>query len=190
MKKFISIIVVATLVIFGFMVHSVKANGSAFVVPSSTTATSSVVYMTPGTATTTYYFDSQIGTNQAVDSAVLQTQFTGSSTASSVNIALEYSHGVAGTDCTATPTACDWYQDRLSAGATTTQTISLNQATTYTLSMSSTTPGGVAGNSSRTFRVMKIDFPTRYVRAVYTMPAGSQNGAIWGGFVGKREVTN
>lgn len=159
--------------------------------PTSQTAsaTTSPVYMTPGTATSTIYMDSFAqGGSQIWDAVVLLEQFTASSTNSVLNTTIEYSDGVAGVDCTATPTACDWYVNNTIAmtNASTSQpyVLSSNSLNTYTWKYASTTQGGAAGveTANRGFKAITVPTPARYVRAIFTL-AGTTNGAVWGKLV-------
>ena len=163
-----------------------RANPSYFY-GSNGTATTTVTYMTPGTATTTDVLKVQAVGTSAADNAALLVQFTGSSTLSTLNIALEYSNDTVN-DCAATPTACDWYGDATMFGATTTQAVSLNPLHSYTLQFASTTVGGAAGTATRTTRVLRLETPTMWVRAVATVPIGSTNGAVWLRFIGRKQV--
>lgn len=173
---------------------TVKANPSFFVRQNNgttTTASTTVTYMTAGTATTTKYFDAGVAGAQAVDNAVFLTQLTGSSTGAVLNVAFEYAMPTSGADCIATPTACDWYADALFANtnASSTQKYSINNANAFALTFASTTQGGAAGRGDgRILRAVTVPTPTRYVRAVMTLPSGSTNGAVWGEFTGKRQA--
>lgn len=180
--KYVSLgaIVVAILVIaFGFLAVA-KANPSFFMRQNNgttTTATTSVVYMSPGAATTTYSFDAGAGAAGSTDGAVFTVQLIGSSTATTLNIAFEYSQD-----------NVNWYNDRLITSASTTQTFNLNSPNIYQWSFSSTSvQGGVAGITTTNRRIITVPTPTRYVRAVLTLPAGSLNGSVWGEFIGKRQ---
>src|SRR3990167_6247184 len=104
----VSALILAIIVMFG--VSFVQANTSFFIRQNNgtgTTATTSVSYMTVGTATTTYYLDSQANGNPfGADSATLLWQFTASSTNSTQDMYLEYAQSG---DCINAPTSCDWY---------------------------------------------------------------------------------
>lgn len=191
----ISYLVIAALVLFAALssAYIVKANPSFFVRQNNgvgTTATTSVTYMSPGVATTTKYLDAGVaGVGTAVDSAVLLEQMTGSSTAALLNTTFEYAV-YSGTDCVANPTACDWFALELSDQATTTpeQNITTNQ--TYKLNFASSTQGGALGaGDGRVLKAISVRTPTRYVRAILTLPIGSTNAAVWAEFVGKRQMT-
>lgn len=141
-------------------------------------STTSVTYMKPGTGTSTATcIMSNAGEGTEVfDTAVLLLQFTGSSTASTLSITPEWSQD-----------GIDWYPviDKL---ATTTTPIGGNTAFSYTVGFASTTPGGQAGTSSVFTRAYELPVHTKRVRAVITMPAGSQNGAVWANIVGKTQI--
>ncbi len=161
--------------------------------PTSQTAsaTTSPTFMTPGTATTTVYLDSFAGntSSQQYDAVSLLTQFYGSSTAAVLNMTVEYSDGVAGVDCTATPGVCDWYQDATieMTNASTSQPypITANALNTYSWTFASTTQGGAAGvgTSNRALKAINIPVTSRYVRVFYTLGIGGTNGAVWGKLV-------
>lgn len=152
-----------------------RANGLAC---GSLTATTSVSYMTAGTATTTYTFDTGCATAGSADSAVFVAQLTGSSTATILTTSFEYSQD-----------GVDWYSDSLSQGATTTSAQALTPARTYTLAFASTTVGGLGGvGNGRVYRAITVPTPTRYVRAIQSLTPASTNGAVWGEFVSKRQA--
>jgi len=159
--------------------YTVSANPAFFPVgAASAAATSSPVYMTPGTATTTVTQAAYAnGNNTGLNSASLLLQFTGSSTASSINVAFEYSED-----------NVDWYRDSLLGNiSTTSNNASLAVPNNYLLPFASTTVGGVIGTASRTTRIITVETPAQYVRAVITMPVGSQNGAVWAKFLPVKE---
>lgn len=192
-KKYIGIGAISALMFltaFGVF-YTARANPSFFYrSTSASVATTTLTYITPGLATTTEIYDTGAGTAGSIDTAILAVQFTGSSSPLSIlNIALEYSQGGDGLDCKTTPDSCDWYADRFSAGATSTQTISLNTPTTYTITFaSSSSQGGLGTASKRNLRILEVKTPARYVRAVFSVPPGSLNGAVWKEFIGKREA--
>lgn len=163
-----------------------KANPSYFADGVSTAAaTSTVTYMTPGTATTTtFVYDAYAdGNNEKADAATLGIQFTGSSTASSIKIDFEYAFNNSLANCQTTPTACDWYKDSLLGtnavvGTTTNGTLGI-VPNSYQLSFSSSTINGAAGSSTIATRLITLPTVARYIRAVISMPIGSLNGAVW-----------
>lgn len=195
MKK-ISFLIALCLAVFAtaFTLFRVaKANPSFFIGGQATaSATTTLTYMTPGTATTTL---PQPATNSGnatgINTATLLVQFTGSSTASTINIAFEYANSDSGVDCSVTQSACDWYRDSLmgynAVVSTTTNTVSLGPTNVYSLPFASTSVGGAGGISSRTTRIINVQTPAQYVRAVITMPAGSLNGAVYAKFLPVKE---
>jgi hypothetical protein len=189
MKKYLF-----ALIVLGLGFASVAYANPLFFVSSAqtATATSTLTFMTPGTATTTLYFDSSVGApGKAVDKAVLLTQLTASSTNTKLNIGVEYSNGVAGTDCTLVPTACDWYADEQqnSVTATTSQAYQIGTPITYSWTYASTTQGGAAvGNSNIGLKVITLPMPTRYTRVFYSLGIGGTNGAVWGQIIPQRQT--
>jgi hypothetical protein len=170
-------------IVSSFGVAKINANPSYFALSSSTsTATTTPAYMTPGTATSTLSFDSQVGIAQSVDSAILAIQFTGSSTESTLFTQLEYSQN-----------GIDWFLDRQYANGTSSQVFNLNQQNIYSFKVGTTTTGGLPGAPSiatTTTAVINVRTPMRYVRAVFTLPQVTErfNGAVWAQFIGKREA--
>ena len=116
MKKYIitSALVLTLVLFFGYQV---KANPSYFTRYQMASATSTLTYMTAGTATTTLTFDTGVGAAGGADSAILNVQFTASSTSSVLNINYEYSQD-----------NIDWYYSDLSDQATTTPVQNITHA--------------------------------------------------------------
>lgn len=173
------------------------------------TATTTIAWMTPGTATsTTIIYDSnQVrGLNQsnqgntwATDSAILKLQINASSTLTKFRIDLEYADGTeSDTNCATTPASCAWYRNTLDntmGYGTTTNPTSLNDPSYMTWQFASSTVGGVPpstglngynGTNNRDTRIINVSTPTRYVRAVISVTGA--NGGIWGWFIPKKEV--
>lgn len=196
MKK-IYIIISVLIIGLGIFTLTVKAN-PLFFPPTvqSASATTTLTYMTAGTATTTLVFDTynaSSGVFTPTLSDALLIQFTGSSTGSLLKINLEYSHGYNGVECVSNPTGCDWYEDPAPSGsgyATTTKPFDLGQVNQFSLAYASSTPtlGGIGATSiNPAKRILSVKSPTRYVRAIFTLPVGSTNGAIWAQFVPLKE---
>lgn len=181
-RKFIFGVIASGALLFGAQIAF--ANPSFFAPFAKTsTATSSPAYLTAGTATSTIVYDSfnLNGTNQsapsdplAADTAVLAVQFTASSTASILGIAIERSDD-----------GVDWYQDNLSTFATTSPQASLQVPMTYSWGFSSSTINGVLNTSSRVGKVITVPTPTRYTRAVLTMTGAA--GAVWAEWIPKKQ---
>lgn len=168
------------------MVGVVHANPSYFAPQAKTAlATTSPAYILPGTATSTVTYDSfnTDGTNEssgpqnpiAANSATLLVQFTASSTSSVLNVAIERSDD-----------GIDWYQDNLSALATTTPAQNIGVPTSYTWTYATSTIGGVVNPTNRLGKSLFIQTPTRYTRAVFT--AVGANSAVWAQFVPTKEA--
>lgn len=162
-------------------------------ITSNVTATSTIAYMTGGTATTTYVYDSYGNSSDqnAIDKAALLVQFTASSTASKLNWTYEFSTGVNGVDCAATPTACDWYADTfaLAVNATNTQQYNFtgNNSGVWTFASSSQGGATISASSNRALKVLWVPTPTRYTRVVFTVPAGATNAGVWATFAAQKQ---
>lgn len=160
------------------------------------TATTTIAWQTPGTATsTTLVYDAfeQAGLNQTdsgntnlPDYAIMLWQVNASSTTSVFTAKLEFAEDTPGTNCKTAPTACDWYGDKVSVTATTTNPIDISQMVTYQWAFASSTIGGIGqatgltgynGTNNRSTRAVKIPTPTRYTRAV--LYVSGTNGGQW-----------
>lgn len=172
--KTLSFSAIAALVFLaGFaLFYTAKANPSFFIRTSTNTgfASTTVVYQSAGLATTTLIMDTGVGGAQGADSAVLLQQFIGSTTAATQKTTIEYAQGGAGINCATSPTQCDWY-------------LGLATSTTATGIQS----GGIGGLSSTTLTSITVPTPTRYVRAVFSIPAGGVSGAIYAELAAKRQ---
>lgn len=177
MKKiYISSILIVTVLVFAGT-KIVKANPSYFY-QSTGNATTTVTYMSAGTATTTATLDSYTGTFQTFDSAALAVLFTGSSTASVINIAIERSQD-----------GNDWFADTYTLGASSSpSSVGLNTINSFSLTFASTTVGGAGGTSATITRIIDVPTPTRYTRSVITVPAGSPKGAVFQKWIAKRQT--
>lgn len=181
--------VTLSLVVF-FTARKTEANPLGFSCPSySNTATTSPVYMTPGTATSTVVFDTYCinGTNQpntgntfASNGATLFLQFNASSTFSTLNTTVEYSQD-----------NIDWYQDNYLTNATTSMPFEIASSTKYEWVYASSTLNGVTPNDGRINKMLRLYTPTRYLRVVNSLAstsgAGIKNGAVWTAIVPFKE---
>lgn len=184
MKKFIAIIAVALLLIIGgyVSVNTVKANPIfAPITVQTATATTTVNYLTPGTATTTLTMDTySSGNPRLAFGASLLLQFAGSSTASILNTNIQYSQD-----------SVDWYQDGGSYTqnfASTSKPFDIGQVHVITYGYTAQDASLRAAINATSTRALHISTPTRYVRAIFTLPIGSGNGAIWAQMVPVKEV--
>lgn len=143
-----------------------KANPIIFPAAQSTaSATSSVTYMTPGTATTTLTFDSYASSiNLGQNDVTLLVQATGSSTSAIINTSIEYSQD-----------GIDWYQNNLSPLATTTQTLPIATPNSYTWTLTTARQG----------KAILLEAPVRYVRATFTNTGA--NASFWASFQPRRD---
>ncbi len=166
MKKLIIIGVFALAILSGYKI--VSANSSYFV-PSTyltTTATTTRTQLFPGTATTTFAYDTYSGgIAQPADTATLLLQQTASSAPALLSVTFEYSQD-----------GVDWYGDSLDI-ATTSIFVSMAQNTTYQWQSSSTAVQKKA---------ITVKTPTRYVRALFS--ASNATTSVWAQIVPKREV--
>jgi len=178
-----ALFLVAIAVILGSHQGIAEANPSQFVESKSTAATTTLTYMTAGTATTTVVFDTSDG-GFPTESAILLVNRTASSTGSQTKIQFEFSMGASGTDCAVAGANCDWYSDHVSYDAlnSTTTAPFFTTGNSLTWQFASSTPGGTL---TRDAMAIKIETPTRYVHAILTVPIGALNSAIWTEFVGK-----
>lgn len=156
------------------------------------TATTTIEYMTPGTATTTLTFDTSL-INQAdtgvrntntLTSLTLATQFTASSTVASVlKWRYEYSNDNE-----------DWYPESMLEGfisTTTPEIIGLKGYNEYKWITASSTCQ-VVTNGCRSHRLVNVPVATRYVRVLFYMsgsPASHNNGGIWAELVPIKEMS-
>lgn len=173
---------------------------------ASSTSTSTPSFMTAGTATTTVVYDAYNlgGTNQGssyspygTNSSGLLIQLNATNTSTTLGWRYEYSD-TTGTsiDCSATPTACDWYADNfygMTAASTTPPNVPIvvNTPTSYTWTFASSTSMCdstlSAASNNRGCKIVMVPTPTRWVRVVFTLPIGSSNGAVYAKFVPKKE---
>jgi len=161
-------------------VHRVAANPTQFAAAAKTqTATSTLSYMTPGTATTTLIHDAAEidGTNQTAANSVswtpaklsLMTQLTASSTVTRLCRRVMYSMD-----------RVDWFPAMMdtNANATTTNESLSSAETCFNFASSTESALGTLTVNRR-----YDEIPTsalRFTRVDYYLPIGSFNGAVWG----------
>lgn len=175
-----------------------SAMPDTFCLSTSSGATSSPAYMTPGTATTTLYAsggcaDSVYGAKQYA----LAVQFTGSSTASTLQVRQEFAQAPYGVNCIATPNACDWYAGTFSSmnnyGTTTISSTGIDMSVipVYSWKFASSTIAGLApaSNNNRDMKILTFPGLTQYTRFVFTMAqVANGNGAVYAQVIGKKEM--
>lgn len=187
MKKTLISIIAAFMAIFG-AAGTAFANPSGFATATSTAAaTTTLKYMTPGTATTTtpvydaYAQTTNGGFTTKADYAALLLQFTASSTNSTLNAAVEYSQD-----------GIDWYRNFLidpnQIGTTTVNaTFALLNPFSFSWKFaSSTTIKGVGyTNADQSTAALLIPTPLRYTRVVFAETGA--NGAVWASLIPIKE---
>lgn len=174
----ISAIVVAALVAMTIAAVPAHANPSQFVRAQTAPATTTLTYLTPGTATTTLAINGV--SNTAFDSAVVNFCLTASSTSSTINMGTEYSQD-----------GQTWYADEITVRATTTPaTLSATVPNTFSYTYASTTPGGAAtsATSNTGCKTVPLLTPEKYARVFFTVPVGATNGAVWAEIVAKQQA--
>lgn len=177
MLPFIASLAIVVALVGIYIINNAQANASAFITKASATATTTLSYMTPGTATSTLSFDALSGPSQtAFDSANLNICYNASSTASVLNTALEYS-----------PDGTTWFQNNLNALASTSPLATIQSAQSFAWPFASSTIGGqpVVPLLGYVCKTVEVRTPQRYVRAVFSITGA--NAGIWAQFVGKRE---
>lgn len=204
-RKVSSAIIIGLLVLgafVSFFPSILKANPLEFLVQNqgtlSVTATTSVSYMTPGTATTTSTvydtYANGAANTYATNNLALEIQFTASSTGSTLGWYYEYAQGNAAANCVSSPGSCDWYQDDnfTNVNATTTQTFPVTLTNKYTWLFASSSQGGgpILTTNQISNKIVTVQPVARYVRAVFFVPIGSTNVAVWSAFVGQKQSSN
>ena len=204
-RKMFSSVLAVLLIGAGFLFYSMgihakiaKATSLIFA-PSNcytASATSSPVYMTPGTATTT--LECSMGYDGRRE-AVLAIQINASSTATRFDILIEESMD-----------GQDWYPISMNQTASTTNPFSLTTRGTMTAKFASSTIGGnalgvstnrlgVSGTDNRNHYSATIPVRMRQVRSVVTLApydafpsqsttSPSQNAAVWQQIIPKVEI--
>lgn len=142
---------------------------------SSTLATYSIIRAGAATSTSQILNSYAAGTYGSLDSAVLFIQATATGTAPIVKWRYEYSQD-----------AIDWYSESIETTTNATTTVVSQTAKEYQWAWASTT-AGTANGTSTNFKMVNVPTPTRYVRAVFYLPAGSANVAIFNQWVSKNQ---
>jgi len=159
-----------------FALTGVASAASLYFSPGvySSTATTTPTFIGAGLGTSTLVYDTyNQGNNYATDKATLLMQLAASSTATVLNINLEYSQD-----------GIDWYKDNINYGATTTASVSLNTTANYSWTFASSTVGGIAvtaANGATSTKALIIPTPLRFVRTVFTMTGSA--GALWSSII-------
>lgn len=160
-----------------------SANPPVSMATSTASATSTRRYMTGGNSTSTLILDAGMDGSQFLGGSLsLLIQYDGSSTASVLNSAIQYSND-----------GIDWYYDsQMGTYANLTGSSSPSLANPMTIvfpfaTSSQDQVNSTMNNASSSTRIAKdINWPTRYVRAVFSQAPGA-NGAFWAQMIGKKE---
>lgn len=136
---------------------------SFFTVNKLTTATTTPVFMTPGTATTTYTFaagDSSFSPSRDADATYMFLQYNASTTASEVDWKYQFSND-----------NVDWFDED---GTTATNAITTTHAST------TITHKWIPNLTGFSRKVVAVPFfASNYKRVVFTTPIGTANGSLW-----------
>lgn len=189
-QKIIGVALVGILVLglyFVLQPRFAAANPSLFITALSNSSTSSPSFMSSGLGTTTTVFDAQAldGSNFAANSVSLLVQFAATNTpATTLNLDIQYSQD-----------GQDWYavnqgteanlQATTSDSIGNVQTISFLYASS-TIDRISATPLSL-GQFATSTRIVNLNMPTRYARAVIYMTGASGKGSVWTEWVAKKE---
>ena len=161
------------------------ARANPLIFPStskSAAATTTHSYLTAGTATTTHQYDAYSQPSGfALDRAMLLIQHSASSSASVLRTYIEYSQD-----------GQDWYQDggTIADGyASTTKPFYLSAVQSYDNQFASTTAGwrSPGNRAATTTRAILVKTYTRFIRAVFVAPVGSDPSGVWSEWVPVRQ---
>lgn len=168
-KWLFSLVVAIVITVFSIVALSAKAQPSSVVIQTTATATTTMSYMTPGTATTTYQFDSasyssgKVLNMQGIDSGSMMIQFAASSSAASLAYQFQYSNN-----------NIDWYGESSSFGTVSGSNNSLFEASSTITHI--WTPG-VTGTSTKLVTIPVA--AAQHERVVFSIPVGTANGAVY-----------
>lgn len=115
---------------------------------------------------------------------MLLEQFSGSSTNSVLNTDVQYSQD--GIDWYATSLA--WTTDVTGNSATTSPALGNVEKYSFAFASSTINEAAADSNFAKSDRVVMLPTPTRFIRAVFTLPTTSTNGAVWAEFVAKQQA--
>lgn len=165
---------------FFYLPQEARANQSTFCYGESTSAaTSSPNYMTPGTATTTLTTSTRCASRDVpLDSLVATLQLIASSSTSRINGGIEQSMD-----------GIEWYPASTNLQATTSPSYTLDSAGLFSLGFASSTPGGAIVPSYNNRITRLIDMPTNmpYARIWLANSIGAGRVAVWAQFIGQRQ---
>ncbi len=176
----IGVIFATTLLFFSLSQQKAFASPATVTFETTATATTTQSFMTPGTATSTFQFDSavalsgKVATMQAVDSGSMFIQFTASTSVSALAYQFQYSNN-----------GIDWYGESASFG-----TIGGINNTQFEASSTVThywNPGGSVASTTQKAVSVPI-LPAQHERVVFSIPIGTNNGSVYAEFNFKRNA--
>lgn len=132
---------------------------------SATTSTQLIATSTPTYTLTCDAYNLATGYSVGLSLNSASLAFQISATSSIINMNLQYSND-----------GIDWYDNEMVAQGTSIATTTITNPTGYTLT---------AGTSKK---IVRVDTPTRYVRAIFNGPAGQATTTIWAEFIPKQEI--
>ena len=173
MKKIISGI---SLIVIALTAGIAYANPSVFN-PAVVTAvaTTTVAYITPGTATTTLVLPSLQGSKN--DKALVTFQYTASTTAVQLSARVESSFD-----------NVEWYTQNVITTANATSTTMADQVYTFNMATSSIGDFGGSGTANRLTKSFVVDTQAPYTRVKFYAPIGGGNGALWASITPVKEI--
>lgn len=184
MKKLSKILFIVGVLAFSFitLIHKADANPFFFERFQSASATSTVVYMQPGTASTTV--TALNNQNASFESAIVNIQVIATTTGVSIPVINARVEGSMDNQ--------DWYPVALYPSVIATSTALLTPYSSLSLQIStSTSPAGNFGGSGTATQIMSsftIPVSIRHLRVVFTDPAGGGKYGLWAEIVTKRQT--
>lgn len=154
------------------------------------TASTTVVFMQPGKATTTLtlpaFPSSPPGCGgvpgQAFDSAFVQLQYNATTTGAAKDSVILYrvEHSRDG---------IDWYAESNVLTSNATSTPVTGDSAFYRLNFSTSTDNGGTGDATHMFRSFGVNTPTQYTRVIFINPANqsASDANFWAEIIGKRQ---
>lgn len=150
----------------------IKAATSYVSSQASATATSTMSFMSPGAATTTYQLDG-LASNKVqemgeIDSAAVYIAFNASSSSSILAYQVQYSNN-----------NVDWYGESASLSTANANIASTSNAVTQEASTTVTHLWSPGASGTSTKAILLPPLPAKHERLIFSIPVGSANGAIY-----------
>lgn len=176
-KKIIGAIVLLAGLFIGGVAYANPMN--FFGTTATAAATTTHAFMTAGTGTTT--LTQEYGTNgnySVINKALLKFQVTATTTitAPPIKVRVEYSDD-----------RIDWYSKTVVTTANASSTQVAPQEYTFALA-TSTSYTGINGGTSRIHESLELDAPARFMRIVFTIPAGGSPLGLYAEITPMKEI--